>query len=118
MISDPILSDVYKNTYHDGHYIEDYIDKDSILYDVTKRKSTYRYSNYYVDGYGHGDTVFDGAFCVDNFRIFAPEKLKESLKIIRDRLIASLLVKKTPQDWHFNNQERDNGNISVFGFGH
>ena len=66
MINDPILSDVYKNTYLDGHYIEDYIDKDSILYDVTKRKSTYRYSNYYVDGYGHGDTVFDGAFCVDN----------------------------------------------------
>lgn len=31
MISDLILSDVYKNTYHDGHYIEDYIDKDSIL---------------------------------------------------------------------------------------
>ena len=29
-----------------------------------------------------------------NFRIFAPEKLKESLKTIRNRLIASLLVKK------------------------
>ena len=65
MINDPILMDAI-NYYYDGYYTEDYIDKDSILYDVTKRKSTYRYSNYYVDGYGHGDTVFDGAFCLDN----------------------------------------------------
>lgn len=65
MINDPILMDAI-NYYYDGYYTEDYIDKDSILYDVTKRKSIYRYSTYYVDGYGHGDTVFDGAFCVDN----------------------------------------------------
>lgn len=66
MINDPILLDGFEYNYRRGCYTDDYIDNDSILYDVTKRKLTYRYSNYYVDGYGHGDTVFDGAFCLDN----------------------------------------------------
>lgn len=64
MINDPMLTDVF-NYYHDGYYTENYIDKDSILYDVTYKKPKYSHSTYQVD-YGDGDTVFDGAFCVDN----------------------------------------------------
>ena len=82
MINDPILLDGFEYNYRSGCYTDDYIDKDSILYDVTKRKLTYRYSNYYVDGYGHGDTVFDGAFCVDN-RIYLVVSVPQKTFIAR-----------------------------------
>ena len=97
MINDPILMDAI-NYYYDGYYTEDYIDKDSILYDVTNGKSTYRYSNYYVDGYGHGDTVFDGAFSVDN-RIYLV--VSAPLKTFIARLDNSRLTPVVDLGQHF-----------------
>lgn len=97
MINDPILMDAI-NYYYDGYYTEDYIDKDSILYDVTNGKSTYRYSNYYVDGYRHGDTVFDGAFSVDN-RIYLV--VSAPLKTFIARLDNSRLTPVVDLGQHF-----------------
>lgn len=66
MLRDPMCAEIPNFRFPDGYYIDNYPNNDTIVYDVTSGTSSYDYSSYYMDGYEYGDTLFEGAFCVDN----------------------------------------------------
>jgi len=51
---------------NDGYFAEDYIDEAQIVNDVTSYRASSSHNYYYIDGIRHGDTIFEGAFCVDD----------------------------------------------------